>query len=116
MHFSNAYIDLSWAWIIDHLATRNFLKQYLTTAPINKIFVFGGDYLSVEPTVVHAYVARLGIAQVLTELVNENYFAESDAIAIAFHLKVCRRSIATALQIPIRTIREVFSRQIQYLL
>ncbi len=82
-HFSNAYIDLSWAWIIDHLATRNFLKQYLTTAPINKLFAFGGDYLSVEPTVGHAYVARLGIAQVLTELVSENYFSESDAIAIA---------------------------------
>ena len=28
-HHANAYVELSWIWIIDHVATKNFLKQYL---------------------------------------------------------------------------------------
>ncbi len=85
-HYSNAYVDLAWAWIIDHTATRQFLKQYLTAAPINKIFCFGGDYIPVELTVGHAYVARLGISQVLTELVDEGYYSEEEAIEVAWKI------------------------------
>jgi len=85
-HYSNAYVDLAWAWIIDHTATRQFLKQYLTSAPVNKIFCFGGDYIPVELTVGHAYMARLGIAQVLTELVDEGYYSEKEAIDVAWKI------------------------------
>ncbi|MFB3905793.1 MAG: hypothetical protein ACE15E_20280 [Acidobacteriota bacterium] len=35
----------------------NFLKQYLVTAPANKVLTFGGDYFSVEPVVGHAALA-----------------------------------------------------------
>ncbi|MEN8155773.1 MAG: amidohydrolase family protein [Bacteroidota bacterium] len=82
-HHTNAYVEMSWSWIIDHVATRNFLKQYLTIAPVNKIFVFGGDYQSVELIPGHAYMVRLGVAQVLTELVSEGYFSREDAYVIA---------------------------------
>ncbi|MCF8226914.1 MAG: amidohydrolase family protein [Bacteroidales bacterium] len=79
-HFSNAYIDLAWNWILDFAATKDFLKQYLTNVPLNKICVFGGDYIPVELTVGHAYVARKGIAEVLTELVREGYYTLEEAL------------------------------------
>ncbi len=85
-HYSNAYIDLAWNWILDHVATKNFLKQYLTNAPINKLFAFGGDFVPVELTVGHAHVARVGIAQVLTKLVNEGYYTIEDAIDVAWKI------------------------------
>ena len=42
---TNAYVDMCWAWIITPLAAKDFLKKYLVTAPANKIFTFGGDFL-----------------------------------------------------------------------
>ena len=82
-HHSNARVDMTWDWILDFYASKEFLKKYLTTAPINKIFTFGGDYITVEQVVGHAYMARLGISQVLSELVNEEYFTEKEAFEVA---------------------------------
>jgi predicted TIM-barrel fold metal-dependent hydrolase len=42
---TNACIDLCWAWIINPIASKDFLKKYLMTAPANKILTFGGDYI-----------------------------------------------------------------------
>ncbi len=48
---------MCWAWIVSPIASVNFLKQYLVTAPANKVLTFGGDYFSVEPVVGHAALA-----------------------------------------------------------
>ena len=46
--YTNAYLDMCWAWIINPVAAKDFLKKYLVTAPANKILTFGGDYVVVE--------------------------------------------------------------------
>ncbi len=70
-HFPNANIDMCWAWIINPLAAKDFLKKHLVTAPANKLSVFGGDYIPVELVPGHAAIARQGIARALPELVDE---------------------------------------------
>ena len=37
-----------WAWIIDPIATHDFVRRFLVTAPHSKLFCFGGDYIAVE--------------------------------------------------------------------
>jgi predicted TIM-barrel fold metal-dependent hydrolase len=79
-HYSNAYIDMCWSWIINPVAAKDFLKKFLVTAPLNKILTFGGDYIPVEPVLGHSAIARRGIALALSELVEEGWMSLDDAI------------------------------------
>ncbi|HCT30041.1 MAG TPA: hypothetical protein DIW31_04780 [Bacteroidales bacterium] len=79
-NYSNAYIDMCWSWSINPLAAKDFLKKFILTVPNNKIFTFGGDDKIVENLIGHAFVARKGIAEALTELVIEKWITLSDAI------------------------------------
>lgn len=81
-HYTNAYIDMCWSWIINPVAAKDFLKKYLVTAPANKILCFGGDYIPVEPVVGHALIARQGITQALTELVKEGWMTLDNALEL----------------------------------
>ncbi len=85
-HYSNVYIDLCWAWIINPAASSRFLKEALLAVPASKFFTFGGDYISVETIVGHARLAREGITRVLSDLVNEGYFSESDTLEMGQRL------------------------------
>ena len=80
--YTNANIDMCWAWIINPVAAKDFLKKYLVTAPANKILTFGGDYNPVEPVLGHAMMARRGIALALSELVEEGWLTLDDAIEL----------------------------------
>jgi predicted TIM-barrel fold metal-dependent hydrolase len=79
--FHNAYLDMCWAWIINPLAAKDFLKKFIVTAPVNKLFVFGGDYRPVEPVTGHSIIAKNGIAIALSELVEEGYLSLNDAFS-----------------------------------
>ena len=81
-HYPNAYMDMCWSWIINPLAAKDFLKKYLVTAPANKIFTFGGDYIPVELVPGHAAIARQGITQALSELVDEGWMTLKEALSL----------------------------------
>ena len=81
-HYTNAHIDMCWAWIIDPAGSREFLKSYLAAAPANKVLVFGGDYIPVECVLGHARMARRGVARALRELVDEGWLEERDALGL----------------------------------
>jgi len=81
-HYTNAYVDMCWSWIINPVAAKDFLKKFLVTAPANKIFTFGGDYRPVEPVLGHALIARQGIALALCELVEEGWLSLDDALQL----------------------------------
>ncbi|WP_347242818.1 amidohydrolase family protein [Thermogutta sp.] len=81
-HYTNAYVDMCWSWIINPVAAKDFLKKFLVTAPANKIFTFGGDYRPVEPVLGHALIARHGIALALCELVEEGWLSLDDALQL----------------------------------
>lgn len=76
--YTNAYADMCWGWIINPAASVRFLKEFLMAVPVNKILTFGGDYRAVECVPGHAAIARRGIAQALSELVEEGWLRESD--------------------------------------
>lgn len=80
--FTNAHVQTCWAWIIDPIGTKDFLKRYLVSAPSNKIHTFGGDYNVVENVVGHARLARNGIYSALAELVDEGYLERDDALEL----------------------------------
>ncbi len=81
-HYTNANVDMCWAWIINPIAAKDFLKKYLVTAPANKILTFGGDYIPVEPVLGHAVIARNGIALALSELVEEGWLSLNNALEL----------------------------------
>ncbi len=81
-HWSNAYVDMCWSWIINPVAAKEYLKKHILTAPANKVLPFGGDYIPVEAVLGHAIIARRGIAQALTELVEEGWLSLNDALAL----------------------------------
>ncbi len=80
--YPNANIDMCWSWIINPVAAKDFLKKYLVTVPANKILTFGGDYVPVEPVLGHAVIARSGIASALTDLTDEGFLTQSEALAL----------------------------------
>lgn len=79
-HWSNASVDMCWAWIINPIAAVDYVKKHLVTAPVNKLLPFGGDYIPVEPVLGHAIVARRGLARALGELVGEGWLTLSEAL------------------------------------
>ena len=74
-HYRNVSLDMCWAWIINPVAGVRFVKEFLMAAPANKLFTFGGDYIPVEPVYGHSRIARMGLAQALTELVEAGWIA-----------------------------------------
>lgn len=80
--YSNVTVDLCWAWIINPVATVRFVKEFLTTVPCNKILTFGGDYIVVENVVGHAEIARWGLERALSDLVDEDWLSEGDALSL----------------------------------
>ncbi len=78
--YSNAYMDMCWAWIINPIAAKDFLKKFIMTVPLNKIVTFGGDYMPVELVYGHAVIARKGISLALSELVEEGWIELEQAL------------------------------------
>jgi hypothetical protein len=66
---------MCWSWIINPLAAKDFLKKFLVTAP-----AFGGDYIPVELVPGHAAIARQGITQALSELVEGRWMTLEEAM------------------------------------
>lgn len=68
--YSNAFVDLCWAWIINPVASVRFLTEFLGAVPAHKVLTFGGDYVVVENIVGHSIMARRGIAEAVSTLVD----------------------------------------------
>ncbi len=56
-HFPNAYVDLCWAWSIDPMTSRDFVRRFLHTVPVNKLFGFGDDTRT--PTMAYGYATQM---------------------------------------------------------
>ncbi len=82
-NFPNVTVDFCWMWIINPSAGRRALSDMLDTVPANKIHGFGGDYIFVEGTYAHAFMARREISRVLCEKIEEGRFSEEYALEVA---------------------------------
>ena len=85
-HYRNVSIDMCWAWIINPAAGVRFVREFLMAAPANKLFTFGGDYIPAEPIYGHSRIARLGLSQALTELVETGWIRREEIPALAERL------------------------------
>lgn len=81
-HYANVVVDLCWAWIISPSATERFVRDFLVTAPANKLLTFGGDYIPVEPVVGHAAIARQGLTRALEGLIQDGWISRAEAIEL----------------------------------
>jgi hypothetical protein len=81
-HYKNAFIDMCWSWSLNPIASIDFLKKFIVTAPVNKLLVFGGDDLYIENLIGHSILARKGIAHSLSDLITDNWISERDSFEI----------------------------------
>ncbi len=81
-NFPNVALDTCWMPLISPGATRQYLREWLTLVPGNKI-MWGGDTHSVEGCYGAVLMARWVIAHALADLVEEGYFSAAIAKDLA---------------------------------
>ncbi len=82
-HYRNVWVDMCWAWSINPLASKDFLRRFLHAAPINKLFAFGGDTSRPRAAVAYSIQARDRISQALQQEIDGGEISENQATAIA---------------------------------
>ena len=82
-HFPNVFLDLCWAWSIDPLSTRDFVRRAVHAVPSNKLLAFGGDSFWPSAAVSYSFQARAWLTRALQSEVDERFLTEKDAIRLA---------------------------------
>lgn len=85
-HFRNVYVDLCWAWSIDPYSAGDFVRRFVHTVPINKLFVFGGDTGWPSASVAYAKQARRWLTRALQAEIDDGLLTEAQAIRLATRL------------------------------
>ena len=84
--FPNVYINMAWFDILSPRAAKQYLREWITSVPINKVFAFGGDQLGVLLSCAYAEMVRDNLAQVLADEVTEGNMTEDRALHVATRL------------------------------
>ena len=81
--FPNVSINASWLETLSPESYKQFMKDWLTSIPTNKIIAYGADQFNpvLVPAVAHR--ARNLLAEVLTDLVTEGKMTEGEAVFAA---------------------------------
>ena len=82
-HYKNVWADLCWAWSINPYASSDFVRRFIHGAPINKLFVFGGDTRWPTSAAAYAFQTRFWLDKTLEAEVEEGYLTASQAMHIA---------------------------------
>ena len=82
-HFPNVFLDLCWAWSIDPLSTRDFVRRAVHAVPSNKLLAFGGDSFWPSAAVSYSFQARAWLTRALQAEVDDAFLTEKDAIWLA---------------------------------
>ena len=82
-HYSNAYVDMCWAWSIDPLSAMHFLRRMIHAVPAHKLFAFGGDARQPSAALAYSLQARQWLTRALQAEVDDGLLSEREAIALA---------------------------------
>ncbi len=82
-HYRNVYADLCWAWGINPHAAGEFVRSFIHAAPINKLFVFGGDVRTPTASFAYSLQMRSGLTAALEAEVADGRVTEAEAVHIA---------------------------------
>ena len=85
-HYPNVYVDMCWAWSINPLVARDFVRRMIHAVPTNKLFAFGGDTFRPNAAVAYASQARQWLTRALQTEVDEGLLLPAEAIALATRL------------------------------
>ncbi len=85
-HFRNVFVDLCWAWSINPLVSSMFVRQWIHSAPINKLFGFGGDAFLPAQSVGFAMQTRTWLARTLHAEIEADMVSYAHACVIAQRL------------------------------
>lgn len=79
-HFGNVYVDLCWAWAINPLASKDFVRRFLHAVPMNKLFAFGDD--TGTPSMAYAYAVQMRrwLTRALEEEVEDGFMTTRQAM------------------------------------
>lgn len=82
-HYNNVAVDMCWAWCINPVHASEFVQRFIHGAPVNKLFIFGGDALTPAATVGYALQARRWLARCLRREVSEGFLTEKSGVDLA---------------------------------
>ena len=85
-HHANVWVDLCWAWSLDPYTAVDFVRRFLHSVPISKLFAFGGDEQWPTSVVGYAAQARRWLARALEAEVDAGDLSEQAAIRVADRL------------------------------
>ena len=85
-HFGNVYVDLCWAWAINPLASKDFIRRFLHAVPMNKLFAFGDDATTPSAAYAYAVQMRRWLTRALEEEVADGLLTTRQAIDSATRL------------------------------
>jgi hypothetical protein len=82
-HFGNVFVDLCWAWAVNPLASKDFVRRFLHAVPLNKLFAFGDD--TSTPSMAYAYAVQMRqwLTRTLEEEVADGFMTTRQAIEAA---------------------------------
>jgi hypothetical protein len=81
--FPNVYINMAWLDILSPQAYRQFIRDWLTSLPLNKIFAFGADQFNILLTCACAERVRDLVTEALTILVADGEMTEDQSVFAA---------------------------------
>jgi uncharacterized protein len=87
-HYRNVWVDLCWAWSIDPFSSADFVRRFIHTAPVNKLFAFGGDTGWPTSSTAYSIQARRWLNRALQAEVNDGLLSETQAIGVAERLMI----------------------------
>ncbi|ATU95091.1 amidohydrolase family protein [Phyllobacterium zundukense] len=82
-HYNNVAVDMCWAWSINPIHATDFVQRFIHGAPVNKLFIFGGDALTPAATVGYALQARRWLTRCLRREVTEGFLSEKSGVDLA---------------------------------
>ena len=85
-HYPNVWVDLCWAWSIDPYSSSDFVRRFIHTVPLTKLFAFGGDTQWPSSAAAYAIQARTWLTRTLEREVADGDLNEVQAIHIANRL------------------------------
>jgi hypothetical protein len=81
--FPNVFINMAWFDLLSPRATRQYLREWLSSVPTNKIFAFGGDQSNVLLSCADAEMVKDIVAESLVAEVTEGAMTEDQALEVA---------------------------------
>jgi len=81
--FPNVYLNVAWLEVLSPRAAKQYVREWISSVPANKIFAFGADHSNPFLTCAYVELVRDNLAEILAAEVNEGTMSQSHALNTA---------------------------------